>query len=150
MQSLSHIHTHGLHDTYETFVISHLVNQVIKINFRVFQKMKRDVISVQLCTKKYTHIQNGCKIINQNLVYSPKENSMIWFACWLFGNCLDDWRDTKICSKSLVKRTQKQNWNSKKLKRKKAESDRFLDEFHLTTNLVSLTSSQKKMIVAPL
>lgn len=73
------------------------------------------------------------------LVYSPKANIMICFACWLFGNRCDTWSDPKIGCKNFAKGTNKIEKHENSDSHRKAEKELFLTKFRcLTTELLFL------------
>ena len=60
-------------------------------------------------------MKNGCEIDRHWLVYSPRENTMIYIPCWLFANRSNRWSDPKTGCKIFAKGTHKIE-NMKKVK----------------------------------
>lgn len=109
--------------------------------------MKMDVISVLSGIKK--QVKSDREFDRHWLVYSPRANNMICFACWLFANRSDTWSDPKIGCKNFVKGTNKIEKHESSDSHKKAEKELFFTKFRLfndRTVLSGLLTAERKEI----
>ena len=73
-----------------------------------FEKFPKDETGRHFSANWYKkNSENDHEIDRHWLVYSPKANNMICFACWLFANRSDTWSDPKTDCKNFAKDTHK-------------------------------------------
>ncbi|XP_050777078.1 zinc finger MYM-type protein 1-like isoform X3 [Gopherus flavomarginatus] len=97
---------------------------------------------------KQKQLKSACTIDRHWLVYSPRANIMICFACWLFANQSNAWSDPKTGCKKFATGTQKIEKHEKSESHKKAEKELFLTKFRLfndRTILACLTAERKEI-----
>ncbi|KAM9119888.1 zinc finger MYM-type protein 1-like isoform 2-T2 [Pangshura tecta] len=97
---------------------------------------------------KQKQVKSACTIDRHWLVYSPRANIMICFACWLFANRTNAWSDPKTGCKKFATGMQKIEKHEKSESHKKAEKELFLTKFHLfndRTILACLTAERKEI-----
>ncbi|XP_065420419.1 zinc finger MYM-type protein 1-like isoform X3 [Chrysemys picta bellii] len=97
---------------------------------------------------KQKQVKSVSTIDRHWLVYSPRANTMICFACWLFANRSNAWSDPKTGCKNFAKGKQKIEKHEKSESHKKAEKELFLTKFRLfndRTALAGLMAERKEI-----